>query len=68
MAKNKWIVLGNGLKINADLVKEIRDNGEIELYNGEIYIKYEFPDNDNHDYLDNLYDTKRKVNRFGKEK
>ena len=57
MKKRKWIDIGNGLKINADLLEE-EYSDRVKLTTGEIYYFREFPRIDF--YRDDLYDSIRK--------
>lgn len=57
--KNGFIDLGNGFLLNPNQVVSI-DEQYIICKHGEKFHYGELPNNDKHDYLDNLYDTNRK--------
>lgn len=58
LVKNGFVDLGNNMFINGELVDHI-ENDYVVLKSGEKYKYNELPNNDKHDYLDNLYDTNR---------
>lgn len=54
MSKIRFIDVGNGVRINADLVDEIKED-RIILYNGEVIFYNEFPKVER--YVRSLYDS-----------
>ena len=55
--KRKWIDIGNGVKLNADLLKE-EYKDRVELTTGEVYRYGEFPKIEF--FRDDLYESIRK--------